>query len=138
LLTSKIIKLINNLICELIIVGFMRCVSSPNRGVQFAWAGDVKNSQIVIGHQNPPQFILQDRHLVSLILVFVYSKVGPNLKYYYDYYFSCQKFIYIFIFTKKDYMNIWTYFVYNYIRLYMFVYIYIHSYMKNFLSCLYK
>jgi len=24
-------------------------------------AGDVKDSQIIIGHQDPPQFILQDR-----------------------------------------------------------------------------
>jgi len=28
--------------------------------------------------------------------------------------------------------HIWTYFVYNYIRLYVFIYIYIYSYMKNF------
>jgi len=29
-----------------------------------------KNSQIIIGHQDPPQFILQDQHLASLIFVF--------------------------------------------------------------------
>jgi len=28
--------------------------------------------------------------------------------------------------------HIWTYFVYNYIRLYMFIYIYIYSDIKNF------
>jgi len=27
------------------------------------------------------EFILQDRYLATLIFVFVYSKVGPNLKY---------------------------------------------------------
>jgi len=63
----------------LIVFGcFMRCVSSPtNCGAQFA--GDVKNSQIISRHQDPPQFILQDRYLASLI--FVYFKVEANLKY---------------------------------------------------------
>jgi len=59
-----------NLICELIVFSFMRCISSPtNCDAQFA--GDVKNSQIISRHQDPPQFILQDRYLASLIFVFV-------------------------------------------------------------------
>jgi len=46
---------------------------------------------LLIEHQNPPQFILQDRHLASLIFVtFVYFKVGRNLKYYCVYSF-CQQ-----------------------------------------------
>jgi len=61
LLVSKLIKLFINLIYELIVSGFIRCVSSPtNYGAQFAWdikTGDVKDSQIIIGHQDPPQFM---------------------------------------------------------------------------------
>jgi len=34
---------------------------------------------------------------------------------------------------ERTYKHIWTYFVYNYIRLYMILYIYVYSYMKNFL-----
>jgi len=33
---------------------------------------------------------------------------------------------------KEGYMNIWTYFIYNYICLHVFICIYIYSYMKNF------
>jgi len=33
----------------------------------------LQDSQIIIKHQDPPQCILQDRHLVSLIFVFVYK-----------------------------------------------------------------
>jgi len=61
LLALKIIKLFINLVCELIVSGFMRCVSNPtNCGAQFAWAGDVKDLQIIIRHQDPPQFVLQE------------------------------------------------------------------------------
>jgi len=52
----------------------------------------------------PPQCILQDRHLASLIFVFVYFKVGPNLKYsvkniLFNFYFI---FILYFVFNKKE------------------------------------
>jgi len=45
LLASKIIKLFINLMCESIVSGVVRCVSSPtNCRAQFAWAGNVKYS----------------------------------------------------------------------------------------------
>jgi len=60
------------------------------------------------------------------------AKIILSIFSHYYYFFSCIKQC---NFTKerKIYEHIWTYFVYNYIRLYIFIYLYICSYMKNFL-----
>jgi len=77
-----------NLIYELIVFGFMRCVSSPtNCGGQFAWAGDVKDSQIIIGsaavYTARPTFSLFDicicfRKFVFNLTYFTCSTIHPN------------------------------------------------------------
>jgi len=81
LLISKIIKLFINLICELIVSGFMSCVSNPtNCGVQFAWTGDKRFTNYNWATRTATVYTA--RPTFSLLDICISFSIGPNLKYY--------------------------------------------------------